>query len=55
VWDFCHTLLNLEIYTQKAKRKFYGNQITLTTISKINQIQNVIQISIQLQHIQEAE
>jgi hypothetical protein len=43
---------------KKEKRKIYKTQIILTTISKINQIQNIIQISISLHHIiiiQEAE
>jgi hypothetical protein len=40
---------------KKLKRKFYDTQIIPTTISKINQIQNIIQISIWLQHIQEGE
>jgi hypothetical protein len=30
---------------KKAKRKFYDIQIILTTLSKINRIQNIIEIS----------
>jgi hypothetical protein len=31
---------------KKAKRRSYDTQIVLTTFSKINQIQNIIEISI---------
>jgi hypothetical protein len=31
-------------HSKKATRKFYDTEIILTTLSKINQIQNIIQI-----------
>jgi hypothetical protein len=40
---------------KKTKRKFYDTRIIPTTLPKINQIQNIIQIRPKLQRIQEAE
>jgi hypothetical protein len=40
---------------KKAKRISYDTQIILTTFSKINQIQNIIESSIKLLYTQEAE
>jgi hypothetical protein len=40
---------------KKAKRKFWNTQFVLPTLSKINQNQNKIDISILLQHKYEAE